>query len=152
MPNTSTGAMLDFSKALETNITLVELDLRENCLSNVVIERLTRTMKEKRSVVPYPMDTKICFLLCNRHLPHHLQLPEVNRVAEFSNLFTFGVHSPLFLIFQYCAQARQLYLDTGDSNRADLERMRERMRRHFFDTYQVPEHEVALNNFLDRHF
>jgi len=116
MPRTNMGEMLEFSRAIDTNITLVELDLRKNSLHDALIKRLVRTMEEKRSVVPFPIESKLCFLQCNRHLPHHLQLPEVTQVADFSNLFfSYGAYSPTFLIFQYCAQPRRLLIDMGSA-------------------------------------
>eukprot|EP00931_Biecheleriopsis_adriatica_P100533 TRINITY_DN75821_c0_g1_i1.p1 TRINITY_DN75821_c0_g1~~TRINITY_DN75821_c0_g1_i1.p1 ORF type:complete len:1571 (+),score=329.99 TRINITY_DN75821_c0_g1_i1:66-4715(+) len=103
--------MLEFSNALEANISLVRLDLCKNLLQSEVVGRLRRTLEERRSVVPMSLDAKICLLLCNRRLPRHLQLPEMIRVADVSRLFASGAYSPLFLIFQFCGQARQLLLD-----------------------------------------
>ncbi|CAK9071901.1 unnamed protein product [Durusdinium trenchii] len=110
-PSYYTAEMLDFTKAMEVNSTLATLDLRGNSLHSGIVSRLQRTMEEKRSVVPLPFDAKICFLLCNRRLPYHLQLPEVAQVYEVSRLFTGGVYSPLFMIFQFCGQPRTLLLD-----------------------------------------
>eukprot|EP00435_Cladocopium_sp_Y103_P002886 s5065_g1.t1 len=74
--------MLDFAKAMEVNSTLATLDLRGNALHGGIVGRLRRTMEEKRSVLPLPFDSKICFLMCNRRMPYHLQLPEVAQVCE----------------------------------------------------------------------
>lgn len=68
-------------------------------------------MEEKRSVLPLPFDSKICFLMCNRRMPYHLQLPEVAQVCEVSRMFIGGSYSPLFMIFQFCGQPRLLQLD-----------------------------------------
>jgi len=110
MPSHHSAEMVDFAKAMETNSTLVTLDVRGNTLHPEVAERLRRTMEEKRSTVPLDLDAKICFLLCNRRLPGHLQLPEVSQVFEASRLYTGGAQSPLFMIFQFCGQPRQLLL------------------------------------------
>jgi len=109
-PSDSRSEMLEFSKAVDTNMSLSELDLRGNRVHHIIKERLRRTMEEKRSIVPLPLDLKHTFLLCNRRLPHHMQLPEVMCV-EVSSLFSDGAGSPLVLIFQYCALSRKLLLD-----------------------------------------
>jgi len=106
---------LEFARALETNLTLVNLDLRQNLLHTAIVERLRRTMEERRRVVPFPTDAKICFLLCNQRLPWRLRLPPV-LVSEVSNLVSDGGQSPLVQIFQYCSEARQLLLDDGASH------------------------------------
>jgi len=108
------GEMLLFATALESNVTLATLDLRENSIEESVAERLRRTMQEKRKAVPLPTDLKYFFLLCNKHLPHRQRLPEVASVAEASNLLSDGAQSPLVLIFQYCARPRELLLSCED--------------------------------------
>merc|ERR1712216_662691 len=102
IPTTAADSLQEFSTALETNVTLVLLDLCEAQFNRSFVHSLKRTMEERRSVVPFPLDAKVCFLLCNRHMPAHFRLPEVEYGSEVSNLFTVGAHSPLFLIFQYC--------------------------------------------------
>lgn len=111
------GEMLAFATALESNVTLATLDIRENAVDESIAERLRRTMEEKRKVVPFPIELKYFFLLCNKHLPYHMQLPEVVQVAEVSNLFSDGAHSPLVLIFQYCARVRELLLDPANERK-----------------------------------
>lgn len=110
-PSYYTAEMLDFAKAMEVNSTLATLDLRGNALHGGIVGRLRRTMEEKRSVLPLPFDSKICFLMCNRRMPYHLQLPEVAQVCEVSRMFIGGSYSPLFMIFQFCGQPRLLQLD-----------------------------------------
>merc|ERR1712224_601571 len=87
-------------------------------MPTVVADRLRRTMEEKRKFVPSPPDAKYTFMLCNRHLPCHLQLPEVLGCQDVSALFSDGYSSPLALIFQFCATSRTLFLDDC----VDLER------------------------------
>ncbi|CAE7413391.1 Rai14 [Symbiodinium sp. CCMP2592] len=119
-PHTACADMVDFTKAMEINSSLVVLDLRSNRLQPGIAGRLRRTMEEKRSTVPLAFDAKICFLLCNRHLPGHLQLPEVAQVFEASRLYTGGAHSPLFMIFQFCGRPRQLLLDEASGSSPEL--------------------------------
>jgi hypothetical protein len=111
-PPTGDGEMLEFTRALETNVTLATLDLRGNMLAGNIRERLKRTMEEKRSVVPLPQDLKYTFLLCNRRLPRHQQLPEVSG-AEISALISAG--SALVLIFRFSGRPRELLLSGGGS-------------------------------------
>ncbi|CAE7497046.1 unnamed protein product, partial [Symbiodinium microadriaticum] len=119
-PQTASADMMDFTKAMEINSSLVVLDLRSNRLHPGIAGRLCRTMEEKRSTVPLAFDVKICFLLCNRHLPGHLQLPEVAQVFEASRMYTGGAHSPLFMIFQFCGRPRQLLLDEASGISSEL--------------------------------
>merc|ERR1712183_80084 len=99
---------------IENNSTLATLDIRENSLNSEIVDSLKRTMEEKRTTVPMPLDSKITFLLCNQSLPY--RLPEVTQVAEASRLYMVGACSPLFLIFQYCGEPRQLLVDQpGDA-------------------------------------
>jgi len=106
------GTWQEFAVALETNTTLVYLDLRGNSLHDMIKGRLRRTMEELRSVLPFSLQAKVCFLLCNRRLPRHLRLPELMPVGDKGALFLDGAQSPILLIFQYCAEARQLLLGT----------------------------------------
>lgn len=105
--------LTEFAKALDTNVTLTTLDLRDNALQESIVERLRRTMEEKRRVVPCPLEVKYCFLLCNSRRPRRVQLPNV-MCNEVSTLFSDGAQSPIALIFQYCALPRQLLLDGDD--------------------------------------
>jgi len=118
LPRRGDDELIEFSKALETNITLARLDLRGNGLHSSITERLRRTMEEKRSIVPLPAESKYCFLLCNRHLPFCRQLPEVS-CCEVSALFSDGACSPIVRIFQYCAQRRELLLDDTEDRAVD---------------------------------
>merc|ERR1712176_304351 len=98
--------------SMETNITLALLDLSENDVHPHIMGLLQRTMEEKRPVVPLPLDSKFCFLLCNRHLPPHLQLPELmqTHVAQLGQLISDDTQTPLFQIFRYAATARELLI------------------------------------------
>lgn len=114
--------MLSFATALESNVTLATLDIRENSVDQSIAERLRRTMEEKRKFVPLPLELKYFFLLCNRHLPYGRRLPEVQQVPEVSLLFSDGAQSPLVLIFQYCAHPRELLLDNCELPEPDFRR------------------------------
>jgi hypothetical protein len=116
-PSTGDGEMFEFARALETNVTLATLDLRGNILAANIRERLKRTMEEKRSVVPLALDLKYTFLLCNRRLPRHLQLPEVG-CAEISALISAG--SALVVIFQFSGRPRELLLTGASSSQSSL--------------------------------
>jgi len=122
------SSWLELSHSLEANVTLVTLDLRGNALGTGVAERLRRTMEERRSTVPMSLDLKVCILLCNRKIPYHLQLPEMHRVADVSKFFALGAGSPLFLIFQFCGQARELLIDEETSrHQGERETMAQRL-------------------------
>jgi len=147
-----TAEVQSFSKAIETNITLETLDISGNSVHNRIVEQLKRTLEEKRKSVPFQLDSKFCFLLCNRHLPYHLQLPEVTQLAEIGNLYQEGAQNPMFLIFQYCAGARKLILEGGDADTTDeLTSIRERIRRHLIDRYDVEEDDENLAAYLSAH-
>jgi hypothetical protein len=73
---TSKKVALGFSDAVSSNTSLVTLDLRANSLSAAFVTALSRTMREKRPVVPWGVNQKACFLLCNRRQPVGRQLPE----------------------------------------------------------------------------
>lgn len=109
MPPTSGGEMLEFSVALETNTTLLKLDIRMNRVHPDIADRLRRTMEEKRGVVPLKLDVKLAFLLCNRRLPPSKQLPEAVAVPECSSLFM--NENPICLIFRFAAERRYLLID-----------------------------------------
>merc|ERR1719272_2370532 len=107
-------------------------------------------MEEKRCVVPFPPDAKYMFLLCNRHLPAHLQLPEV-MCSEASNLFSDGAYTPLVLIFKYCAIARKLFLDDVGENASVrdasvIDAARERQQRNVFYSGSEMSDEESLNS------
>ncbi|CAJ1336866.1 unnamed protein product [Effrenium voratum] len=116
MPSSYVAEMLDFAKAMEVNSTLATLDLRGNPLHQAICARLRRTMEEKRHTVPLPLESKLAFLLCNRRLPHHMQLPEVAQVCEVSRLYIGGAYSPLFMIFQFCGQQRKLLVQEAQES------------------------------------
>eukprot|EP00930_Biecheleria_cincta_P071366 TRINITY_DN58876_c0_g1_i1.p1 TRINITY_DN58876_c0_g1~~TRINITY_DN58876_c0_g1_i1.p1 ORF type:complete len:1535 (+),score=293.91 TRINITY_DN58876_c0_g1_i1:252-4607(+) len=108
--------LLELSSALEINLSLVTLDLRENPLHELAVKKLKRTMEEKRSIVPMAAELKYMFLLCNQHLPCRMRLPDA-QCTEVSRLFSDGACSPVPLIFQYAAQARELILSDSENNR-----------------------------------
>jgi Leucine-rich repeat (LRR) protein len=99
--------MSKFVKAIETNITLATLDLRQNYVPDLIADQLRRTMEEKRRIIPLPMESKVCFLLCNEHMTPDLQLPKVLQVASHDE-----TDGPVFTIFKFSAQVRCLMLDS----------------------------------------
>jgi len=109
--------MREFSKAIENNSTLATLDIRQNFLHPEIVNSLKRTMEEKRNTVPMPLDAKITFLLCNQSLRYCL--PEVTQMTYASRLYLVHSCSPLFLIFQYCGQARKLLVDSPEIVRSE---------------------------------
>eukprot|EP00427_Karlodinium_veneficum_P005284 CAMPEP_0169160924 /NCGR_PEP_ID=MMETSP1015-20121227/56748_1 /TAXON_ID=342587 /ORGANISM="Karlodinium micrum, Strain CCMP2283" /LENGTH=928 /DNA_ID=CAMNT_0009232701 /DNA_START=263 /DNA_END=3049 /DNA_ORIENTATION=- len=108
-PSSKTDDMLAFAKAIETNLTLAKLDLRDNKLHEAILDQLTRTMEEKRKMLPFPIESKICFLLCNKKLPFSMRLPMVTQIAAHDEH-----HGPILKIFKFCGQIRELL--HGESN------------------------------------
>jgi len=105
--------LLVLGSAVARNSQLKTLDLSEVCdhLSVHTVKALVRSLDAgptvaRRVSVPMALDVKLCFLLCNRHLPYHLQLPEVIQVFASDD-----AQGPLLKIFQYCAEPRTLLLD-----------------------------------------
>jgi hypothetical protein len=85
MPSNKGGAMEQLSRALETNVTLVTLDMRKNRLHPEIKMSLKRTMEERRDTTPRSIGAMTTFLLCaSKWEERHKETPDLE-ISPFAD-------------------------------------------------------------------